>query len=79
MRVSITAFVTFCLVSASASVSSTEVNENSLEGLFQSWAVQHGRNYADKEEHESRRAIWMDNHGTSFIASLLYSCRKYHS
>jgi len=62
MRVSITAFVTFCLVSASASVSSTEVNENSLEGLFQSWAVQHGRNYADKEEHESRRAIWMDNH-----------------
>lgn len=64
MRVSITAFVTFCLVSAASATTTTDVSSenNTLERLFQSWAVHHGRNYADKEEHESRKAIWMDNH-----------------
>jgi len=61
MRVSITAFLTYCLVS-SANASTTEVNEVSLESVFRSWAVEHGRNYADKDEHESRMKIWMDNH-----------------
>ena len=63
MRVSITAFVTFFLVN-SANGSTTEVSENALESVFRSWAVEHGRNYADKDEHESRMKIWMDNHGT---------------